>query len=287
SQTPSVSRSQAMPTRSPRRKRRHAGPSRSTTPTTWWPGTRGRRWAGRSPSMTCRSVRQIADARTRTRISPDPGSGSASWMHSRGRESIGPWRRRTMARIEAFLAAPSCYEDARRRSGAVVTAPADSEEAQLVIGDVESVGLPDAPPHARENVGLDEAPVDVLDLPALPADEVVVMRRERLGQLVAALPLRGVRRAHEADVAKQLHGAVDRDEVDALSTERTVELGDRARLLARRQRVEDGPTRRRDPVPSAREEPRDRVPRILEDGWRDGVRSHCVPGAGGSTPTAR
>ena len=41
-QTPQVRCSQAMPTRSPGRKRAAPGPALSTTPTTWWPGNHGR-----------------------------------------------------------------------------------------------------------------------------------------------------------------------------------------------------------------------------------------------------
>lgn len=110
------------------------------------------------------------------------------------------------------------------RSGAVVAAPADPEEAQLVFGDAEAMRLSDATSQARQDVRLEEASVEILDVAAPPADQVVV-RRERLGQLVAALALGGVRRTHQPDVAEKLHGAIDGDEVDALSAEGTVKLG--------------------------------------------------------------
>ncbi len=45
-------------------------------PTTWWPGTIGRRREGRSPVTICRSVRQTAQAVTSRRTSPTPGVGS-------------------------------------------------------------------------------------------------------------------------------------------------------------------------------------------------------------------
>jgi hypothetical protein len=70
---------------------------------TWASGvaerTRGKRRGGRSPSMTCRSVRQMAQARTRTRSSSAPGSGTASSRAARGFFVIGACDPRTMARI--------------------------------------------------------------------------------------------------------------------------------------------------------------------------------------------
>ena len=56
---------------------------------------------GKSPSITCRSVRQMAQQRTRIRTSPGPGSGVGKSAISNGAESIGAMRRNSMA----FMAA--------------------------------------------------------------------------------------------------------------------------------------------------------------------------------------
>src|SRR6266508_2412476 len=90
--------SQATPTRSPGWRRVHPVPSASTTPTAWCPGTTGRRGRSRSPSTTCRSVRQHPHAETRTRTSPGAGSGSGRSSSTSGRSPIGAGPASTMAR---------------------------------------------------------------------------------------------------------------------------------------------------------------------------------------------
>ncbi len=59
-------------------------PSRSTTPTTSWPGTIGSRRSGNSPSTTCRSVRQTPQASTRISNCPGPGAGVARSSRTSG-----------------------------------------------------------------------------------------------------------------------------------------------------------------------------------------------------------
>src|SRR5262249_17006047 len=137
-------------------------------------------------------------------------------------------------------------------------------------------GLPDATPETREDIRLEEATVQVLDLAAPTADEVVVVRREGLRQLVATLALRSVGRANQPNVAEKLHGAVDGDEVDALAPKGAMELGDRAGLLSRRERGQHRPPRRGDAVTAPRQKARDCVPRILESGTRGSGVAHCV-----------
>ena len=66
-------------------------------PTIWWPGMTGIFACGRSPSITCRSVRQTAQQRTRIRTSPGPGSGVGTSAHSSGADSTGAIRRNNMA----------------------------------------------------------------------------------------------------------------------------------------------------------------------------------------------
>src|SRR5215470_6982195 len=110
------------------------------------------------------------------RISPERGSGSGSSARSSGRESIGAWLRKIIARmaaqsIGALRGATACASvrgiaapgGERRRSGAGVAATADAEEAQLVIGDAKPVRLPNATSQPREHVRLHEAAVHVLD----------------------------------------------------------------------------------------------------------------------------
>jgi len=52
-------------------------PSAATLPTISWPGTSGSFGSDRSPSTTCRSVRQTAQAWTRISTWPGPGDGTA------------------------------------------------------------------------------------------------------------------------------------------------------------------------------------------------------------------
>src|SRR5258707_4261215 len=77
-----------MPTRSPIAKRRVSSPCLSTMPTTWWPGITGDLRGGNSPSITCKSVLQTPQARTRTSISPLFGWGIATSPYSSGFVSI-------------------------------------------------------------------------------------------------------------------------------------------------------------------------------------------------------
>src|ERR1035438_7978493 len=78
-----------MPTRAPVANRVACGPLRSTTPTTWWPGTTCDLRGGNSPSSTCRSVRQTPQAWTRTSTLLPKGCGSATSVKWRGALSIG------------------------------------------------------------------------------------------------------------------------------------------------------------------------------------------------------
>ena len=81
-QRPHVPPSQGMPTRSPILNPSTPAPIAATRPMISWPGmTCGLGW-GRSPSMTCRSVRQMPHAATRTRICPRLGG---SILRSTGR----------------------------------------------------------------------------------------------------------------------------------------------------------------------------------------------------------
>ena len=173
------------------------------------------------------------------------------------------------------------------RSGAGVAAAADAEEAQLVIGDPEAMGVPHATPEPRQHVCLEEASLEILYLAAEPTDQVMVVRHERLGELVPALPLGGVGRPDEAHVTEELHRAIHGHEVRALSAEGVMKLRDGARLLAGCEGAEHRPPWCGDAVSPARQQPRDRIARILGDRGRGGVDAHCVWRAGGVTPTAR
>src|SRR5438093_7223875 len=79
-----------MPTRSPSRKRRAPSPRALPRATAWWPGTSGVRRAGSWPSTTWRSVRQIAQARIATRISPGRGVGTGTSSSRNGRSATDP-----------------------------------------------------------------------------------------------------------------------------------------------------------------------------------------------------
>ena len=99
--------------------------------------------------------------------------------------------------------------EGRGASGAAFAAPADSEESQLVIGDPEPVGLLDAATQPRQDVRLEQAAFEILDVAAPPADHVVMVRHEWLRELVTALTLGRVCRPHQPDVAEKLHRSVN------------------------------------------------------------------------------
>ena len=81
------------------RRRSHPSPSASTVPTTWWPGMTGRRGSSRSPSTTCRSVRQHPHAVHRAPAPrPDAGSGTG---RSTSVERSGRDRRRRGQHLRA------------------------------------------------------------------------------------------------------------------------------------------------------------------------------------------
>ena len=90
-----------MPTRWPIANGAGPGPQASTSPTISWPGISGSLGCGSSPSTTCRSVRQTAQAVTRTRTWPGPGTGSGSWAGRSG----WPGASRTMANMTRTIAA--------------------------------------------------------------------------------------------------------------------------------------------------------------------------------------
>ena len=73
--------------RSPGRNRPACGPFPSTTPTTWCPGMTGDLRGSSSPSTTCRSVRQMPQARTRISTWWPEGRGSATSASRNGRVS--------------------------------------------------------------------------------------------------------------------------------------------------------------------------------------------------------
>src|SRR6516165_1457395 len=101
-----------MPTRSPTLNSSPASaPIWTTSPTTSWPGVTRSRCTGRSPSVTCRSVRHTPHARTATSNSDGSGRGTSVVTCSSGPVSIGPGRRTRHARIVAVAAggiSPSC-----------------------------------------------------------------------------------------------------------------------------------------------------------------------------------
>src|SRR5580693_858073 len=107
--TPSVQRSQAAPARSPTAKPSASapGPTSATSPTTSWPGVTPGRCGGRSPSVTCRSVRQTPQTMTLSRSSPGPGRGTSSSRLSRsGWPVTGPGVSTCHARILRTLPRP-------------------------------------------------------------------------------------------------------------------------------------------------------------------------------------
>src|SRR5262249_35037748 len=141
-------------------KRRLPGPSASTTPTTWWPGTRGSRGSGRSPSITWRSVRQMAHAATRTSSSPGPGTGAGSRTGSRGRDWIGAWR---PTRI--LFTSPSPREGAGRAAPPLAAlasgdhdhpAPVAQERGEQPAHDADQQRAEDGRPEAVDVEALHE-----------------------------------------------------------------------------------------------------------------------------------
>src|SRR5262249_17801602 len=68
------------------------------------------RRGARSPSITWRSVRQVAHAATRTRTSPGPGSGTGRAAATSGAPAMGAWPRSRIARMtrRASLIAWNC-----------------------------------------------------------------------------------------------------------------------------------------------------------------------------------
>ena len=123
-QAPHVCRSHAMPTRSPTAKRDACGPRASTLPITSWPGVIPGVCTGRSPSATCRSVRQTPQVSTRISTSPAPGSGTARSARRSGPLSIGPGAATLHAAMVRGIIAPSSPSLARRARPATRAFPA-------------------------------------------------------------------------------------------------------------------------------------------------------------------
>ena len=97
--TPQVHPSQGTPTRSPTLSRPAEGPAAATRPTTSWPGISGSLGWVSSPSTTWRSVRQTAQALTRTRTWPMPGTG----LGTSADLGVCPRASRTMARMTSSI----------------------------------------------------------------------------------------------------------------------------------------------------------------------------------------
>src|SRR2546425_184415 len=84
---PQAAYNHATPTRVPGIRVVTAGPTRSTTPTTWCPGMSGSLASGNSPSTTCRSVWHTPQRTMRTSTSPAPGVGGGRSRHCSGEAS--------------------------------------------------------------------------------------------------------------------------------------------------------------------------------------------------------
>ena len=86
--SPQVHPSQGTPTRWPMAKRSTPWPSAVTVPMISCPGTSGSLGSVSSPSTTCRSVRQTAQACTRICTCPGPGVGIATAASRSGRWGV-------------------------------------------------------------------------------------------------------------------------------------------------------------------------------------------------------
>src|SRR5215469_15986687 len=82
-----------------------------------WPGVTCSRCTGRSPSLTCRPVRQTAQTRTWTSSSPGAGAGTGFSTYLSGPVSIGPGSLTTQAFIVSGLPAVIPYPYHRPAQG--------------------------------------------------------------------------------------------------------------------------------------------------------------------------
>ena len=114
SQIPHVFRSQAMPTRCPTSRIWQPGPQSIDDPHHLMADNDRALVRGRSPSITCRSVRQTAQQRTRTRTSPSCGWGSGTSAESKRRQAMSPLSSSTIAFIAGELQNPSQRSSAGR-----------------------------------------------------------------------------------------------------------------------------------------------------------------------------
>src|SRR3954471_17515265 len=141
-----------MPTRSPTANSSPTSdPIPTTSPTTSCPGVTCGRCTGRSPSATCRSVRQTPQARTATNSSPAAGCGiEATLSNCNGWLRIGPGRRTRQARIVVGSVAirPSCNAPGRAAPLGLADHPDDPEQDHRT----QDRGEQGEPPPARGGV---------------------------------------------------------------------------------------------------------------------------------------
>ena len=234
SQSPSVWCNHGTPTRSPSCSDSQPSPSASIVPTAWCPGTSGRRGSSRSPSTTCRSVRQqphavhahahlagagLGQRRARRGASgPEPiGAGGARSSTARDYSSSS----RNLA--SSMTSTPSCSALASLVPG---LSPAST---YVVFFDTLPVTLP---PRARISA-VASSRVKPSSVPVMtkvsPSNDSARGRRLRAGRALE-VHAGGAQLLDDgliALVGEELRDAVGDDAADAL---------DRGELLARRRR---------------------------------------------------
>ena len=136
-----------MPTRSFSRNFLTSHPISSTRPITSWPGIRGNLVAGNSPSTICKSVRQTAQAETRSSNCPGSGRGFGRLRNCRG--SLGASS--TIARMTAKDKKPGAPVEARL----VQTRFKRQKRTQRTpIGDASESGSARTVRAPRKNAGI-------------------------------------------------------------------------------------------------------------------------------------
>lgn len=155
------------------------------------------------------------------------------------------------------MAASHLQEEAKKGS-CTAAAPAESEQLEIVGRDTEPARTPQPSVQGLEHLLLEPTAVDVLDLTASLADQVMMVSRVDLGEFEPLGPSEFVGETDQAEVHQEPQGPVDRDEVDTSLPQPAVDVGDREGRPALDQHIDDGPPGCGEPQSLAREDIGDR-----------------------------
>jgi hypothetical protein len=129
----------------------------------------------------------------------------------------------------------------RKKGSCVAARLAEAEQLEVMGGYTEPARAPEPAVQGLEHLLLEPAPLDVLDLTAALADQMMVVTSVDLGELEALGAPGLVGEADQPEVHQESQRPVHRDEIDTSLPQPAVDVGDREGRPALDQHIDDGP----------------------------------------------